>query len=201
MERFEPTWAHFQPVDPRRYRCGHCDANVGSERGIQTNTNLNGQQAGQVVLCMVCNRPSVFVVEGDTTVQAPAPAPGESVAHVPDDVDKLYREARKASGAGAHTAAVLALRKLLMHVAVDLGAPPGKSFFSYVEYLAESTYIPANARGWVDHVRVRGNEANHEIVVMGSDDAEGMITLAGMLLKIAYEFPRRVPGMDSPVEP
>jgi hypothetical protein len=80
-----------------------------------------------------------------------------------------------------------------MSIAVAEGAEPGKTFISYVEFLAKKGYVPPNGQGWVDHIRTKGNEANHEIVLMSSDDAADLISFSEMLLKFIYEFPNRVP--------
>jgi hypothetical protein len=90
------------------------------------------------------------------------------------------------------TSAVLTCRKLLMHIAVEKGAPIGKSFLDYVEYLADKHYVPPDGMGWVDQIRKKGNEANHEIKIMSRDDAEELIEFSEMLLKIVYEFPAKV---------
>ena len=45
----------------------------------------------------------------------------------------------------AHTAAVLAIRKLLMYIAVKQGATAGQSFLDYVNYLADKGYVPLRA--------------------------------------------------------
>jgi hypothetical protein len=116
------------------------------------------------------------------------------VAHLPNDVEQLYREARNAVAIGSYTAAVLGCRKLLMHIAVAQGAPAGKSFVEYVEHLADKGYVPPNGRGWVDHIRTKGNEANHEIRLMSKGDSEELVSFSEMLMKFIYEFPRRVPG-------
>lgn len=80
-----------------------------------------------------------------------------------------------------------------MHIGVEQKADPGKSFVYYVDYLANQGYIPPNGRGWVDHIRVKGNEANHDIVIMSKSDAEELILFTEMLLKLIYEFPNRIP--------
>lgn len=80
-----------------------------------------------------------------------------------------------------------------MNIAVAQGAKEGESFVSYVEYLANAGFVPPNGRGWVDHIRNKGNEANHEIKLMGQADAEELIAFAEMLLKFIYEFPSKVP--------
>ena len=80
-----------------------------------------------------------------------------------------------------------------MNIAVAQGATPGESFASYVEHLAKAGFIPPNGKGWVDHIRLKGNEATHEIKVMTLADAEDLIAFLEMLLKFIYEFPLRVP--------
>jgi hypothetical protein len=96
---------------------------------------------------------------------------------------------RLAHSSGAYPAAVLACRKLLRHIAVSKGAPSGAKFVDYVEFLAANNYVPPSAKEWVDHIRKKGNEANHEITIMGRDEAEELITFSEMLLKLVFEFP------------
>lgn len=86
-----------------------------------------------------------------------------------------------------------------MHVAVEEGAEPNQLFLAYVEYLADQGYVTKKGRGWVDHIRRRGNDANHEILLLTQNDAEELIAFSEMLLKLVYEFPGRVP--EKPAEP
>lgn len=95
--------------------------------------------------------------------------------------------------AGAPTAAVLCCRKLLMHVAVERKAKEGENFVAYVQYLEDNNFIPAGAKSWVDQIRTRGNEANHEIQIKSRPEAEEMIDFVEMLLKVIYDYPSRVP--------
>jgi hypothetical protein len=82
---------------------------------------------------------------------------------------------------------------MLMNIAVQQGAGQGLRFIEYVEYLANAGYIPPNGKGWVDHIRKKGNEATHEIALMTKADAEQLIAFTEMLLKFVYEFPSVVP--------
>ena len=84
-------------------------------------------------------------------------------------------------------------RKLLMHVAVQQGAREGESFLKYVEYLAAKGWVPPNGQVWADHIRTRGNEANHEIKLMAASDSEELLVFCEMRLRFIYEFPNRVP--------
>jgi hypothetical protein len=44
----------------------------------------------------------------------------------------------------------------------------------------------------VDHIRDKGNDANHEIDLMGREDAEQLIKFSEMLMRIMYEYPAEV---------
>jgi hypothetical protein len=104
-------------------------------------------------------------------------------------VGALYDEARRAYSANSFTAVVLCCRKLLMHVAVSKGAKVGEPFASYVQFLADQNFVPPDAKGWVDHIRTKGNEANHEIAIMKAEDASELLEFSEMLLKLVYEYP------------
>jgi hypothetical protein len=157
--------------------------------GFHSNDRIEGNR-GFLYICPHCEKPNFFHAD----IQVPGASPGNEVAHLPEDVAALYREARNAVSVGACTASVLACRKLLMNIAVSQGAKEGESFLSYVEYLAKSGFVPPNGKGWVDHIRSKGNEATHEISLMSSKDAEELISFSEMLLKFIYEFPNRVPA-------
>lgn len=146
---------------------------------------------GTIFICPLCEAPTLFTNDGR---QEPGVAPGAPVANLPPDVEALYDEARRSLAASAPTAAVFTFRKLLMSIAVAQGADPGKTFIEYVEHLSAAGFIPPGGRGWVDHIRQKGNEANHEIRVMASADAEELISFLEMLLKFIFEFPARVPA-------
>lgn len=84
-----------------------------------------------------------------------------------------------------------------MHISVSKGAKEGKQFIEYVEFLSNNHYIPPDANGWVDHIRSKGNEANHEITIMSEQEAKDLISFMEMLLKILYEFPSNIKGKIS----
>jgi len=80
-----------------------------------------------------------------------------------------------------------------MHIGVEEKAEENKTFLYYVEYLAEKGFVPPKGKIWVDYVRKKGNEANHEIALMSSADSTALITFVEMLLRFIYEFPAMVP--------
>ena len=182
-------WRNLLRISSKSFTCGHCGKIVASAEGYFTEDS----PCTYVYVCPNCSRPTYFA-EDET--QVPGVTPGVEVEHLPNDVQKLFREARYCVAIGSYTSAVLSCRKLLMHIAVAQQAAPGKSFLEYVEYLAEEGYIPPNGRGWVDYIRTKGNEANHEIRLMERADAAELISFSEMLLKFIYEFPKRVPEAD-----
>jgi len=72
-----------------------------------------------------------------------------------------------------------------MNVAVSKGADTGKSFLHYVDFLADQHFVPPGAKDWVDHIRQKGNEANHEISIMSKEEAQ---VILGSSLLLALSF-------------
>lgn len=183
----EVKWQNIAAQPSRSYVCGHCGNPLASATGWHSEKRRDAQAKTWIYICHFCDRPTFFDIDGR---QSPGASLGEVVKDVSDpSVAELYEEARRATTAGAFTAAVLACRKLLMHVAVAKGAPAGEQFVKYVEYLATQNYVPPGAKPWVDHIRKKGNEANHEIIIMNQGDAAELLEFCGMLLKLIYEYP------------
>lgn len=181
------SWGNWTGLHAREFVCGYCGNTTANDRGCHY--SVSGKTApAELFLCPLCQRPSYF--EG--SIQNPGVAFGDAVPGLPDDIEILYNEARRCCANSCFTSAVLACRKLLMHLAVSKGAKQGDSFLSYVQHLSDKGYVPPDGKEWVDHIREKGNEANHEIVVMGPEDAEDLISFAEMLLRVIFEFPSRI---------
>jgi len=105
------------------------------------------------------------------------------------DVQRLYNEARLNTSYGAFTSAVMLCRKLLMHIAVDLGAEAGLRFIQYVEYLEKEGYTPPRGRDWVTDIKDKGNEANHEIRIISEEEAQKTLYFTGLVLQLIYSAP------------
>lgn len=181
------------------YICGHCNKQVAPSNGW-TNAKTSKQGYGYIVLCPNCTRPTFIDGQINTGKYFPSAMAGESVDFLDGEIQTLYDEARRATSVNAYTSCVLACRKILMHVAVNLEADEGESFLYYVEYLFEKHFIPPNSKNWVDYIRKRGNEANHEIELMTKEDAELILSFTGMLLKIIFEFPNKMPVIEEIAE-
>jgi hypothetical protein len=183
-------WASITNIPSQQFTCGHCGREIASEHGWVGLSTYDSKPQGYVAVFHFCQRPTFL---DDRGRQFPSAAPGGPVEGVTDtNVSALYDEARRASSAGSFTAAVLCCRKLLMHIAVSKGAKANQTFVQYVEYLADKSYIPPDAKSWVDHIRTKSNEANHEIVILSIDDAVELVSFSEMLLKVIFEFPSRI---------
>lgn len=190
------NWFQSKNQESKNYTCGHCGKQLVSNIGYQKSTQEDGggRASAFIYICHFCRKPTYF--EGGE--QSPGARHGEDVLGINDaGVEALYKEARDSFSKNAYTSAVLCCRKLLMHIAVAKGDAAGKSFIEYVEFLSEKNYVPPDAKGWVDHIRQKGNEANHEIVVMSKEEASDLLSFSEMLLKLVYEFPNKIKAKNN----
>ncbi|MCX8804690.1 DUF4145 domain-containing protein [Vibrio parahaemolyticus] len=189
------NWSKVQSIANKSYRCGYCNDQISSNRGYKLGELRDGSgvQRGGLYICTRCQGPTFFNQNG---VRSPAVSFGNTVRHVPKQLNALYEEARRCTSQGCYTAAVLLCRKALMNIAVEQGAKENLKFIEYVNYLSESGYTPPNGRHWVDHIRKKGNEATHEISLMEEGDAKDLICFLEMLLKFIYEFPASIPAPE-----
>jgi hypothetical protein len=150
-------------------------------------TANDGSRSHSVAICPRCGCPTYLLDD----IQTPPITFGESVDHVPPEIDVLYQEARSSIRAGNYNAAGMIARKLLMNLAVTKGAPEGGSYKSYVDYLEQEGIVTSEMKDWVDEIRELGNDANHELPALTEDEAEAILTFVAMLLKLVYEYPER----------
>ena len=181
------VWSNVQGLQSRSYDCGYCGNRVASATGYLFH-HRSGAVVATIHTCPHCSEPTYFSSRG----QIPGVRPGVDVGNLPKDVEVAYNEARDCIAASAFTAASMTCRKVLMHIAVNHGAAPNQSFKTYVDYLVTTGYVPPNGRGWVDHIRDKGNEMNHELTFATFAEANELIGFLEMLLKFIYEFPARV---------
>lgn len=185
-------------IPSKRYSCGYCGSAIASQEGYQASHDQTAY-AGLIYICHECHCPTFFDESG---TQTPGAAFGTEISDIGDEkVAKMYDEARNCMKTSSYTAAVLCCRKLLMHIAVFKGAKPSQQFVDYVQFLADKNYIPPDAKDWVDHIRDKGNEANHEIDLMDKQEAELLIQFSSMLLHMIFSFPARVPKKPKALSP
>lgn len=140
-------WVNAGTVPAAERKCGYCASHVEGNTGYSVQTPQGNWW--YIRLCPNCSAPTFFTQYGD---YSPGSLPGGHVDHLPTDVASLFGEARSAVAAGAPTAAVLACRKILMHIAVEKKAEKNKSFVYYVEYLADKGYVSPDGKSWVDYI-------------------------------------------------
>src|SRR5262245_13939554 len=178
---------------PRKYTCGHLGKFAPAHQHyLAIPLDASNTQHRHIFICPNCDQPTYFPSEYGP--QVPGAPFGNDVAHLPYGVEQLYREARRCMTIEAHAAAVLLCRKILMHVAVGVGADGGQNFTEYLDYLNSRGYLTTQNKGWVDHIRQKGNNANHKIDPLYRKDAEDLINFTEMLLRLVYEFPTKAPA-------
>jgi len=122
---------------------------------------------------------------------APGGKEGEAIDGLPKDVEDAYEEARKNASIGSFTSCELMCRKILMHVAVDKGADPGKNFAHYLTYLENSGYVTPPMKPWVDQIRKNGNVATHDLPATDRARALDTLSFTAQLLRAIYEMEYR----------
>ncbi len=183
-------WDTAEIIKSHNYTCGYCGNPLASEKGWWAHGEKTVVPIAFIFICHFCSKPTFL--DSDEK-QYPGALFGEPIKGIEDQsVKELYDEACRSMSVSSYTAVVLSCRKILMHIAVEKGASENELFVKYVKYLADNHYIPPDAIEWVDHIREKGNEANHEIKIMEKEDAEILISFIAMLLKVIYEFPSRI---------
>lgn len=189
-----------QRIESGNYKCGYCGYTVVSEQGMGLKSNSSKVNV-YVYICTNCYLPTLFYENEshyydenevmqfkDDHEQIPCAKIARSFEKVPEDINKIYEEARNCYSIGAYTAVTLLCRKLLMHVAVNLGAKEESNFRTYVEYLSDNNYITKNSGKWVDRIGRMGNDSNHEIKISSQDEASMIIRFCEMFLATNYEY-------------
>lgn len=172
------SWNSLSNITSKDFICGWCGNRIASANGY-----FNSGSA-KIYICHFCQKPNYFDGTGG---QYPGASYGTEIKNLPEDIETIYNEIRRLHGESAWTAIVLLARKLLMHVAVEKGAPEGKQFITYVQYLTDN-YVAKSNQGWVDRVRTVSNIANHELKIMDAAQARMVTDFTGMILKLVYEF-------------
>lgn len=182
-------WYNLSNIPNRNYICGYCGKDINSFVGYYISSDdyprHNGE--GYIYICHHCNKPTYISYHNQT----PGSMYGEAFEkEIFDDelIYMLYEEARKCMEINAFTSVGMCCRKLLMHIAVNCGAAKGQKFIEYVNYLDSNNYIPTNCKDWVDIIRNKGNEANHEIIILNETDAKQLINFIQMIISVIYKM-------------
>lgn len=180
-------WHGLTESNSKSFICGYCGFNVGDNKAYFSRDEDGRVSNNKIYICPKCSKPTYF---DSNYKQYPGVKYGNVVSNInKKEVLDLYEEARSCFSVNSFTSVALCCRKLLMNIAVDLGAEENKKFAYYVGWLDENNYILPNAKSWVDQIRKIGNEATHEIHIIDKKDAEKSLIFIEMLLKLVYEFP------------
>lgn len=183
-------WRNAESIGHMGWKCGYCGKEVGGDIGYMREA---AETDKCIFICPRCENPTAFIADDYNGIrQFPAGAYGNDIDGLPGSVASIYDEVRRCIQYSAYTAAVLAMRKLLMHIAVEHGAPENLNFAEYVSFLEDAHWIPPNGHDWVDEVRKKGNEATHRIFTASHDDAVQLLGFVEMLLRFVYEFPAKM---------
>lgn len=185
-------WFNTSTINSKNYICGHCGENITSNIGYHMYDNHTNSsrdiEEGYIYICHKCNKPTYI----DRENQVPGATYGKKFKKEIFNnnlVYQLYEEACQCMKINAYTSVGMCCRKLLMHISVDCGAEEGKKFAYYVEYLDQNNFIPTNCKKWVDIIRNKGNEANHEIIILNENDAKQLIQFIQIMISVIYEMP------------
>lgn len=195
-------WVLKDSIKEKNFQCGYCGRLVNSSKGIAAIIN-NGpfnrpmSDLIGVYICPNCKRPTFIDSYLDKT-QVPLPKRNTNLQNIPLEVMKVYKEALDAYSIGAFTGTTLLCRKLLMHIAVDLGAKENESFAVYVKFFDEQHFISPRSHGWVDEIRKIGNKANHKLDMNTKEEAEKDLIFCEMILKSNYEYPNEISNKKEP---
>lgn len=185
MQPLNGNWKGLEALRTLRFTCGHCGNRVSSDRGYFATPPGSSTQIARAYLCHDCKRLTLF---DEGIQQVPASMLGRAIKKLPEDIESLYTEMRKASANGAYSLVVMGGRKLLMHIAVSLDAEEGKKFVQYVKYLEDNHYTPPKSKSWVQEIRDMGNESNHELIISSKEEADKIIKFLDLLMTFNYEF-------------
>lgn len=187
-------WKGEDGMNENRFKCGYCGSVSSSVQGMQLRDRATGgrdnfrDENNGIYICTHCNMPT-FLWEDK---QVPGNRYGSEVTHLPELLNNVYDEARSSYSSGAYTGVVLLCRKLLMHIAVELGAEENLNFLQYVNYLESNNHITVRSKDWVDSIRKNGNSSTHEIEIATKEEAERMIKFSEMILKTNFEYPAEI---------
>ena len=116
-------WQNVSTIKSKEFICWNCGNRVASHIGYTTSAYTGAKSL--IYVCHHCNAPHI---QDEREHCFPGVLPGKQIQKLPKQVSEIYDEARNCIAAGANTAAVMILRKILMNLAVEEGAKEGDSF-------------------------------------------------------------------------
>lgn len=190
IEIKEWTWERVGKKDgsAKTITCPYCGVRVQASSNTRIVDAATGAIKYQIHKCPECFMPVIIGLDGRIIPQ-PQTLPYEDVRFLPSNLEKLYNECRRCFSHECYHSVVMVSRTLLMHIAVDKGDKPGKSFLAYINYLESKGYIGSQNKAWVDKIREIANKYVHKMDMATKEDAHRVIIFVKQLLGNLYEMP------------
>ncbi len=187
MHKFNnQIWKNISELKAKSFTCWNCGNKISSEKAYQSYDKYNPNHIGsQIYICPHCKAP---IIIDDEHKQILLPLPGKEINKLPEDIRIVYFEIRKSMQSGCFNGAIMLMRKLIMHIAVEGGAKEGKSFLEYINYLCDNHFVPPRSKNKADSIRNLGNETNHKVENRTQEEAQNCFEFIELLLKVNYEF-------------
>ena len=134
------------------------------------------------LLCPSCGKGSVK----NDGVLWPFPQSFPAIKGMPDDINRLYDEARVSFDAQAYTGCEMLCRKILMNTAVDKGAKKNLSFEHYVDYLNAEGHFTPLMKKMAEKIRLHGNKSTHETEPSTQGNAKHALYFTNLILDAIY---------------
>lgn len=182
------------PIIHKSFECGYCGRFVVGNELIDAAFSLpysyamTGKTIG-LFTCPSCQKPT-FIDEVFNNIQVPLPKKDNEFNNIPSKLNRVYQEVLDAYSVEAFTATTLLCRKLLMSMAVDLGAKENQTFAEYIKFLDDG-YIPRNYHKWVDRVIKINSQATHNLDINSKEEADMNLLFCKVVLLWDYEMPNR----------
>lgn len=179
------SWENLSKIGPKSFICWNCGNKISSEKAYNTYNKARNRYSSWIYICPHCKAP---IILDDKQKQILLPLPGKQIKKLPKNIGVVYSEIRKCMQVGCFNGAIMLMRKLIMHIAVEEGASEGKKFIEYIDYLCDNNVVPPKSRNKADSVRTLGNDANHKIEDRTQEEAQNCFEFIELLLKVNYEF-------------
>lgn len=178
------------------FTCSHCGAIAQhlwefTQWNLTKNT-MRSENAIRTSYCANCHKYTLWV--NDVMVfpdasNAPLPCP-----EMPDDVKKLYMEARSICSKSPRGAAAL-LRLAIQQLCIEIGEKGNKINDDIASLVKKG--LPEKIRKALDIVRVTGNNAVHpgQIDVDDIDIVSALFDLINLIVEHMIEIPKKVNAM------
>jgi hypothetical protein len=182
--------------------CGLRDAEMNFiNRDVEIVTR-DGSRARMwtILSCPRCAAPTMFETLGghgrDIIGAYPQPDAEARVAHLPDDVERYYRNAIRVLEAGVPDAAAVQLRKTLEAAAARHGINKG-ALVQRIEGLIKNGLITPEFSQVLDHVRQVGNVGAHAgDEHVDEETARRALRFTTQVLRNLFEIPAELKGLS-----